>query len=67
MTENQEALFRNVFVELADAYPNRNLELKWDYDRWVVSVDGEVKFTTLGWNFLYNLTRLCKCLNDELL
>ena len=52
---------------LRGAYPNRNIKLlKTPYGD-IVEIDGEQKFNTEGYCFLYNLRRLVKCLEGELL
>lgn len=46
-----------------NAYPKRNIQL---VDT-LVYVDGECKFNIEGYNLLYNMQRLVKCLEGELL
>ena len=51
---------------MANAYPDRNIELKHTSYGDIVMIDGEQKFNTQGYSLLYNLLRLCKCLEEEL-
>lgn len=51
---------------MANAYPDRNIELKHTSYGDIVMIDGEQKFNTQGYSLLYNLQRLCKCLEEEL-
>lgn len=56
-------IFRINLVFFQGAYPKRNIELNGS----LVYIDGECKFNIEGYNLLYNLQRLTKCLQDELL
>ncbi len=49
------------------AYPKRNIELQRTNYGDIVVIDGEQKFNTEGYCLLYNLQRLCECLEGELL
>lgn len=49
------------------AYPKRNIELQHTSYGDLVVIDGEQKFNIEGYCLLYNLQRLCECLEDELL
>ena len=51
---------------MANAYPNRHIELKHTSYGDIVMIDDEQKFNTKGYSLLYNLQRLCKCLEEEL-
>ena len=69
--DNKELTEREIFqinLEfMANAYPDRNIELKHTSYGDIVMIDGEQKFNTQGYSLLYNLQRLCKCLEEELL
>jgi hypothetical protein len=56
-------IFRINLEFFQGAYPKRNIELNGS----LVYIDGECKFNIEGYNLLYNLQRLTKCLQDELL
>ena len=68
--DNKELTEREIFqinLEfMANAYPDRNIELKHTSYGDIVMIDGEQKFNTQGYSLLYNLLRLCKCLEEEL-
>lgn len=59
----EKELFNQVFEHFQARYDHRNLEIsaKIVYDK------GKAVFNTDGYNLLYNLKRLCKTLEDELL
>lgn len=56
-------IFRINLEFFQGAYPHRSIELK----DMLVYIDGECKFNTEGYNLLFNLQRLVKCLEDELI
>lgn len=68
--DNKELTEREIFqinLEfMANAYPDRNIELKHTSYGDIVMIDGEQKFNIQGYSLLYNLQRLCKCLEEEL-
>ena len=68
--DNKELTEREIFqinLEfMANAYSDRNIELKHTSYGDIVMIDGEQKFNTQGYSLLYNLQRLCKCLEEEL-
>ena len=68
--DNKELTEREIFqinLEfMANAYPDRNIELKHTSYGDIVVIDGEQKFNVKGYSLLYNLQRLCKCLEEEL-
>lgn len=66
MTDSGFSTFEDIIAEFQSQYPNRKIEHRWEIDRYLVYIDGEVKFCTSGFSFLYNLTRLCAALKDEL-
>lgn len=49
------------------AYPRRNIQLNRTPYGDIVEIDDNQKFNTEGYCLLYNLQRLCECLEDELL
>ena len=69
--DNKKLTDREIFLIdlefMANAYPDRNIELKHTSYGDIVMIDGEQKFNTQGYSLLYNLQRLCKCLEEELL
>ena len=67
-TKNSEDLTAREIFQISleffqGAYPKRNIQMNGT----LVYVDGECKFNIEGYNLLYNLQRLTKCLQDELL
>ena len=61
------AKFEDIVKELGNQYPNRNLEIRREGGNTYLYCDGEPQFCTTGYCMLYNLKRLCKVLDDELL
>lgn len=66
MTTEEEDAFKEIVARLQTLYPKRQLEYKFDFDRWCVYLAGECQFTTLGYTFLCCISRLCHILEDEL-
>lgn len=67
IVENDNELFLEVLEHFKKQYPRRRIEVKrYGYGN-IVSIDGEDKFNTSGYNLLYNIKRLCDCLEDELI
>ena len=64
--DNDEELFNMVFENFKSKYKSRKLEIEHRMYGNIVKVDGKDKFNTTGYNLLYNLQRLCECLEDEL-
>lgn len=64
--DNDVELFNMVFENFKNKYKSKRLELKHEMYGVIVCVKGEDKFNTTGYNLLYNLQRLCECLEDEL-
>ena len=68
--DNKELTEREIFqinLEfMANAYPDRNIEIRHTSYGDIVVIDGEQKFNAKGYSLLYNLQRLCKCLEEEL-
>jgi hypothetical protein len=66
-TDSSELTAREIFrINLEffqGAYPKRNIRMEGS----LVYIDGGCKFNIEGYNLLYNLQRLVKCLEDELL
>lgn len=60
-------IFRINVEHLQSVYPNRNIKLLKMPHGDIVEIDGELKFNTEGYCFLYNMQRLVKCLEGELL
>lgn len=67
LVEDEKELFKEVLEHFRDQYPRRRIEIKEYGYGGIVRIDGEDKFNTSGYNLLYNLKRLCDCLEDELL
>lgn len=64
--DNDEELFNMVFENFKNKYKSKRLELEHRMYGDIVCVKGEDKFNITGYNLLYNLQRLCECLEDEL-
>ena len=64
LTESQ--IFQINLEFMARTYPDRNIKLEHAPYGDIVMIDGEQKFNTQGYSLLYNLQRLCKCLEEEL-
>ena len=68
--DNKELTEREIFqinLEfMARTYPDRNIKLEHTSYGDIVVIDGEQKFNAKGYSLLYNLQRLCKCLEEEL-
>ena len=60
-------LFQINVEHMQSAYPKRNIKLIRTSYGDIVEIDGEQKFNTEGYCFLYNMQRLVKCLEGELL
>ncbi len=65
MTDND--IFISVLERFREQYPNRKIEYAHTRHGIIVSIDGEEKFNITGYNLLYNLYRLTKCLEGELI
>ena len=65
LTESQ--IFQINLEFMARTYPDRNIKLEHTSYGDIVVIDGEQKFNAKGYSFLYNMQRLCKCLEGELL
>lgn len=63
MTCFDKCVFDQAIDHLAHNYPNRDLKLVGN----LVYCDGEAKFNTAGYNLLYCLQQLVRCLEDELI
>lgn len=65
---NDQDFLKAVVDKFAEKYPRRRIELREeDREHTCVYVDGQAKYCTTGYNLLYNISRLCKALEDELL
>lgn len=64
LTESQ--IFQINLEFMARTYPDRNIKLEHASYGDIVVIDGEQKFNVKGYSLLYNLQRLCKCLEEEL-
>lgn len=67
MSDNEFRIFQEIIADLSISYPDRDIQMHWDYDRWMVSVDGKDVFTIKGFNFLYCLQSLINSIKDELI
>lgn len=65
MTDRE--LFENVVKEIAKRYPKAQVELRFDFDRYILYAYGEPQFCPDGFNALYNIKRLTDVLENELL
>jgi len=61
-------IFSEVLTSFQKRYPRRALCVEKDLDceNEYVSIDGQREFCITGYCLLYNLQRLCKCLEAEL-
>lgn len=68
--DNKKLTEREIFLInlefMARTYPDRNIEIRRTSYGDIVVIDGEQKFNVKGYSLLYNLQRLCKCLEEEL-
>lgn len=64
---DERQIFQINVEAMQRAYPHRNIELEHTFDGDIVVIDGEQMFNTGGYCLLYNLQRLVKCLEKELL
>lgn len=62
-------IFQITIEFMARTYPNRHIRLEHASNGYgdLVVIDGEPQFNAKGYSLLYNLQRLCKCLEGELL
>lgn len=67
MTNEEKSIFASVLAKFREQFPDKNINLVGEYGDELVTIDGEVKFNTTGYNLLYNLYRLCECLKNELI
>lgn len=68
MSIEEKSVFYSVIGILRNEYPKKDLNMIGgrDGDEFV-TIQNEIKFNTNGFNLLYNLKRLCDCLEDELI
>jgi len=66
MAPEEALIFEHVMDYFKAKYPYRRIQYEFMYGDRMISIDGEIQFNLEGYNLLYNLTRLCKCLEDEL-
>lgn len=66
MTPEEALIFESTMDYFKAKYPDRRIQYEFMYGDKMISIDGEIQFNLEGYNLLYNLTRLCKCLEDEL-
>lgn len=67
MDIREQELFKDVFNHFQEKYPNSRIERVKQFDREVIRVNGEDRFCITGYNLVYNLYRLTKCLEGELI
>ena len=60
---NDTELFREVLNRMAETYPHRDIKMVGT----LVYIDGESRFNTDGYRFLYNIKRLADALEQELI
>ncbi len=58
----EKEIFMQVLAAFQRQYPSRKIELDCN----LIYIDGELKFNIKDYCLLYNLKRLCDCLEDEL-
>ena len=68
MIDSEKAIFNAVVEKFKEQYPHRNIKSYTAiFGEEYINIDGEDKFCTTGYNLLYNLQRLVKVLEDELI
>ena len=68
MDNTERKVFDSVIGKFKEQYPHRNIEIKdYGFDGEIVMIDHREKFNITGYNLLYNLQRLCKYLDSELI
>lgn len=60
MTQEEKSIFASVLAKFREQFPDKNINLVGEYGDELVTIDGEVKYNTTGYNLLYNLHRLCE-------
>lgn len=65
MTDNE--IIACVISRFQEQYPNQNIECVHSTYGDIIRINGEDKFNLTGYNLLYNLYRLTKCLEGELI
>lgn len=65
MTDNE--IIACVISRFREQYPNQNIECVKTIYGDIIRINGEDKFNLTGYNLLYNLYRLTKCLEGELI
>jgi hypothetical protein len=68
MSIEEKSVFYSVIGKLREQYPKKDINMVGgtNGDEFV-TIQNEIKFNTNGFNLLYNLKRLCDCLEDELI
>lgn len=65
MTDNE--IMACVISRFQEQYPKQNIECVHQSYGDIIRINGEEKFNITGYNLLYNLHRLTKCLEGELI
>lgn len=64
---NDKDIFNEVVAAMQKSYPRRHVKIDSTPYGDIIEIDSKHKFNTEGYCLLYNLQRLCKCLEDELI
>jgi len=67
MDNSERQVFDTVIEKFKEQYPHRDIEIIDDGGDKIVKIDHCPKFNITGYNLLYNLQRLCNCLDGELI
>ena len=68
MDNSERLIFDAVIEKLRSQYPKRHIDvIDADYGDVFVEIDNRKVFNITGYNLLYNLKRLCDCLDGELI
>lgn len=67
MDTEERKVFDAVIEKFKEQYPHRHIEIISNVGDRIVKIDYRSKFNLTGYNLLYNLQRLCNCLDGELI
>ena len=67
MDTEERKIFDSVIEKFKEQYQHRHIEIINDGGDRIVKIDYRSKFNLTGYNLLYNLQRLCNCLDGELI
>jgi hypothetical protein len=68
MDNKERQVFDAVIEKFKEQYPHRDIEIETNaYHDAIVMIDHRPQFNITGYNLLFNLQRLCNCLDGELI